>query len=415
MISVSVENLCKSYNYGLRFKDRVQEMFGFRKSSNEAFFALKNVNFQVTGGGVLGIIGENGSGKSTLLRLLAGITQPSSGKVRVNGRVGDILDLSAGFHPEFSGRDNIYMNCSILGIKKQEIDKKLDDILDFSELKDFINMPLRTYSSGMLARLGFSVATHIEPDVMLIDEVIAVGDQYFQRKCVEKIKELIKKRTTIVLASHNMHFVRSLCNEAIWLKEGVIVASGNTDKVVDSYIDFVRQKEGVYLTKLQDAGQRDISVIESRENGLWTVPQRQGSREAVIINVRLMDINKKEKSVFETGENMIVEVKFKCFKPLDSPIFGVAIHRNDGVYCYGPNTGFDNFFKGTFEGEGTYSIRYKELPLLSGSYSISVAIFDKEHVYPYDWHFCMYPFVVRTQLKDHGLTYIGHEWDIKKG
>ena len=418
MVVIRAEKVGKRFVFYPRpITDYLRKTLGLGKRGfHQEFWALKDVNMQVQRGQVIGIIGDNGSGKSTLLRIVAGISQPTEGRIFVNGGIGTLLEMGAGFHPEFTGRENIYMNCLILGLQKSEIDEKIADIIDFSELGSFIERPVKTYSSGMYARLGFAIASSIVPDILLIDEVLAVGDEYFQRKCIEKIKELIEKRTTIVLVSHNMHFVRSLCNRAIWLKDGAVVANGDTDKVVDTYIDYVRQKEGVFLAKRAGTGKRQTLSSECQKDGLWTVPQRKGSKEAVILNVKLMDINGKEKSVFETGEDMIVEVKFKCLKPLDSPIFGVAIHRNDGVYCYGPNTGFDNVCRGTFEGESTYLIRYKKLPLLGGSYSISVAIFDKEHAYPYDWHFCMYPFVVvRTHLKDHGLTYIEHEWNIKRG
>jgi len=397
MKSVVVENLIKTYTVRKR----------------EENTALRGVSFSLEKGKVLGIVGDNGSGKSTLLKVLAGISRQTSGKLELSGKVDAILDISAGLNAYFTGRANIHMRCAILGYSKRDIGEKFDEILNFSELGSFIDQPLYMYSSGMFMRLGFSIAISSIPEIIIVDEVLSVGDQYFQRKCFEYLKKIKDRGTTIILASHDLSKVSTFCDEVIWLNGGVIEMAGNPLTVIPLYIDYIRGKEGRFLESLRQGDQfslrhEKVSDDLSRSN-IW------GSGEIQIEKVKLLNRYGEEKNVFKTGESMTVEVVFNTTSPVESPTFGIAIFRNDGVYCYGPNTRLDNKYRNMiWEGKCRYSISYDRLTLLPGSYQISAGIYDKEEVFPYAFHHRLYDFKVVSDIQDHGLVFIDHSWSARK-
>ena len=236
--SIIVENVYKTFNVYLDKANTIKEklLFLFSRNKKQKREVLKGISLKIKKGEVVALIGTNGSGKSTLLKLLTKIIYPNKGKIETNGKLTSLLELGAGFHPDFSGRENIYFNASIFGLTKKEIDSRLEDIIEFSELKDFIDSPVRTYSSGMYMRLAFSVAINVDADILLIDEILSVGDEHFQNKCFEKMLELKKQGKTMVFVTHSMGTVKSLCDRAIWLKDGLIRMDGNTEEVVDEYI-----------------------------------------------------------------------------------------------------------------------------------------------------------------------------------
>ena len=236
--SIIVENVYKTFNVYLDKANTIKEklLFLFSRNKKQKREVLKGISLKIKKGEVVALIGTNGSGKSTLLKLLTKIINPNQGKIETNGKLTSLLELGAGFHPDFSGRENIYFNASIFGLTKKEIDSRLEDIIEFSELKDFIDSPVRTYSSGMYMRLAFSVAINVDADILLIDEILSVGDEHFQNKCFEKMLELKKQGKTMVFVTHSMGTVKKLCNRAIWLKDGLIKMDGDTEKVVDEYI-----------------------------------------------------------------------------------------------------------------------------------------------------------------------------------
>lgn len=236
--SIIVENVYKTFNVYLDKANTIKEklLFLFSRNKKQKREVLKGISLKIKKGEVVALIGTNGSGKSTLLKLLTKIIYPNKGKIETNGKLTSLLELGAGFHPDFSGRENIYFNASIFGLTKKEIDSRLEDIIEFSELKDFIDSPVRTYSSGMYMRLAFSVAINVDADILLIDEILSVGDEHFQNKCFEKMLELKKQGKTMVFVTHSMGTVKSLCDRAIWLKDGLIKMDGDTEKVVDEYI-----------------------------------------------------------------------------------------------------------------------------------------------------------------------------------
>jgi len=362
------------------------------RGARNDLWALKDVNFEVRHGETFGVIGANGAGKSTLLGVLAGTIRPTEGRLHVEGRVSSLLELGAGFHPDLTGRENVYLNASILGLPRATIAAKFDAIVRFAGLAEFIDSPVKHYSSGMYVRLGFAVAVEVDPDVLLVDEVLAVGDGYFQRKCIDCLRDMRSRGATLVVASHDLHAMRGLCERALWLRGGRTEALGPADQVLGSYEEHLRRRA-------------------SRESAL---PGRHGTGEVVVESVRLTDGIGTERHEFRSGETLRVEVRFEARRALESPVMGIAVFRDDGVYCYGPNTRFDGVLAGTYEGRYRLTAEFPDLPLLAGSYQASVAFYDKDHVYAYAWHHRLYPFRVVSDRPDHGVVLLRHRFSVEK-
>jgi ABC-type polysaccharide/polyol phosphate transport system ATPase subunit len=354
--------------------------------------ALHDVTFEVPPGSALAIVGENGSGKSTLLDALLGLTPPTSGSVRVAGETAALLELGAGFFHELTGRENAMQLALLSGASTAEARALAERAAEFAEIGDFFERPVRTYSAGMLMRLGFAIASNLRAPVVIIDEVLAVGDGYFQRKCIDRLVEMRRDHTTLVIAAHDLHALRGLCDQALWLQGGRAAEWGPVDAVLASYEDHLRK--------------RSAARAEAPGTG--------GTGEVVIRNVRLTDSQGIARTEFRNGEALRVEVEFETREPLDSPVMGVALFRDDGVYCYGPNTLFDGQFAGPYDGRYVLVAVFDNLPLLGGRYEASVAFYDKEHVYAYAWHHRLYPFTVLTERPDHGLVWLPHRFDVRR-
>jgi len=375
-------------------------LHGRGNGRREDFWALQDVSFEIAPGETVGLIGPNGAGKSTVLKLISRILEPTSGRIEVHGRIGALLELGAGFHPELTGRENIYLNGSILGMSRTEIRRKLDDIVAFAELERFIDVPVKHYSSGMYVRLGFSVAVHTNPEILLVDEVLAVGDAAFQRKCFDRINALKDQGITIVFVSHSLNTVRDLCLRGIWLKGGRVAGIGPVEKVVDGYLNAVtaEQETALQRHKIQDPARR------------W------GSGKVEITGVRFLDAKGKERFIFETGEPMTTRIFFQAHDRIERPVFGVAIYRNDGIHINGPNTRFANYEIDVIEGEGAIDYCIESLPLLKGTYELSATVYDYKCQQPYDHHHRMYPFMVEQgNITEHyGCVYIPSKWRLLK-
>lgn len=367
---------------------------GFKKEPREEFWALRDVSFSVDKGETVGIIGPNGAGKSTMLKLISRIIEPTSGNIEVNGRVGALLELGAGFHPDLTGRENVYLNGSILGLSRAEIEKKMDEIIDFAELERFIDMPVRHYSSGMYMRLGFSVAVHIEPEILLVDEVLAVGDAAFQRKCLEEIHELRQEGVTIMFVSHSAETVRQLCSRAIWLDEGRVATNGPAEAVVARYYQTWAYKNS--SPKPDEKGQR-----------------RWGSGRVRITQVHLLDGAGKEKQAFRVGEPLTIEMHYRAEERVEQPVFGLAIHRADGVHVAGPNTRFGGQKIAWIDGEGVVRYRLHRLPLLEGTYWLSLAVHNWEDTEMFDYYDRLHGFriVPRESGQRYGLLALQGTWE----
>jgi lipopolysaccharide transport system ATP-binding protein len=373
------------------FQELAVGLFRRNNRSREEFWALRDVSFAVEQGETVGIIGPNGAGKSTMLKLAARVIEPTSGRIAVRGRIGALLELGAGFHPDLTGRENIYLNGSILGLSRAEIRRRLDDIIGFAELERFIDIPVKHYSSGMFVRLGFSVAIHTDPEILLVDEVLAVGDQAFQRKCLERIDDLRRQGVTVLFVSHSADVVRTLCDRAIWLHEGRVVADDAAEAVVRRYLEHSWGRQ----TVVQPGGDE----------------RRWGTGRIRIIRVRLLDGKGRERQQFRTGEPLVVEMHYRAEERVERPVFGLAIHRSDGVHITGPNTQFAGLDIPAVEGEGIVTYAIPALPLLEGLYYISVSAHNREESEMYDYHDRMYSFGVLPGAKErYGMITVGGKW-----
>jgi len=383
------------------FQELAVSLFRRNNDSREEFWALRDVSFAVKQGETVGLIGPNGAGKSTGLKLISRIIEPTSGQIKVNGRVGALLELGAGFHPDLTGRENVYLNGSILGLSRREISQRLESIVEFAELSRFIDMPVRNYSSGMLMRLGFAVATSFRPDILLIDEVLAVGDQSFQAKCLQRIVQMRGQGVTIFFVSHSLEMVRRLCRRAIWLDEGQVQAMGPTDEVVVDYLSRVWKGTNIRPLAEGDAAGRG---------------RRWGSGEAVITRVEFRDGTERPRRIFRTGDTFVARIHYRTHQSVHSPAFGVAIYREDGSHVNGPNTVQSGYEIDVIDGEGTVDYVIDSLPLLSGNYEFTAAIYDYHSVHPYDHQHRAYSFEVQvgTVVEKEGLVHIPCRWEHRR-
>jgi lipopolysaccharide transport system ATP-binding protein len=388
--AVRASGLGKAYLVDARPVERLLHRLRGRSDSARLFWALRDVSFALAGGETLGVIGENGSGKSTLLALVAGLLQPTSGTVGVRGRVATLLELGAGFNPLFTGRENVYLGAAILGLAPAETAARLPDIVAFAELDEFIDRPVKTYSSGMYVRLAFSLATSVEPDVLVIDEVLAVGDQYFQKKCVDRIQAMRRAGKTLLFCSHNLYLVRELCDRALWLRNGRVEADGETAGVEDAYASYVRRK-------MAPAGPGP---------GVGAGPDSP----ARITEVCLVGEGDRAKRHFLTGESLGVRVRFVTATPELPVNVGVHIVRNDNVECFATSTHFSKVEPTRRGRDGATMLHFPALPLLSGTYQVSVALLDEHGLHPYDLRWHDQEFTVTNPGRESGFSYLPHEW-----
>jgi ABC-type polysaccharide/polyol phosphate transport system ATPase subunit len=372
--------------------------------ADELVTALDDISFSVEKGKTLGLIGENGSGKSTMLKIVAGIAKPSSGTVTTNGKVSALIELGAGFHPEISGRENVFINGIMLGLSKKEITAKFDEIVRFAELEDFIDAPVKTYSSGMYMRLGFSVAINVHPEILLIDEVLAVGDASFIPKCLDRIDDFRRRKKTILFVSHDLATVEKICDRVIWLKNGRIAASGEPKRIVDAYLQDVTLKQEKAFEKKSEAAAAPVeTAVEERRENRW------GRREVEIRRVTLRSLQGQPKHVFSPDEGMIIEMDVVAPTPTKDFVFGVGLFNSQGVSCYGTNTDLEDLEPVRIDGEGRIEFRIGKLNLINGTYYLDVAV-HKRDGYPYDYHQNLYSFLVSSNLKDVGVARLAHEW-----
>lgn len=370
-----------------------------RRSRTGEFWALRDISFQVRRGESLGLVGHNGAGKSTALKLMTRILEPSSGRVQMHGRVAALLELGSGFHPELSGRENVLLNGSLLGFSRREMRAKLPEIIEFSEIGDFIDTEVKHYSSGMYTRLAFAVATAVDPEILITDEVLAVGDEAFQRKCMERIYRFRQLGKTIIFVSHALETVRALCDQAVWLDHGQARAQGPAGTVIDAYLADVNRRE-----QAEALGE---SAMNEEGIGL-----RHGSREVEITRVQLLDGDGQERMIFQTHAPLTVRMHYHARQPIAGPVFGMAIHHENGTWIYGPNTHFDNIEIAQVHGGGYVDFHIPALPLLAGRYLISASVHDQSELHTYDMHDRRFRMVVQSdRLNDrYGMFTIPHSW-----
>lgn len=373
--------------------------------AGEEMWALRDVSLELPRGRMVGLIGGNGSGKSTLLKLIAGILKPTSGSVTASGRVSALIELGAGFHPEFTGRENIHVNGVLLGLSRAEIRERFDEIVAFAGLAPFIDNPVKTYSSGMYMRLGFAIAVTVDPDILLIDEVLAVGDEAFQHKCVGKIQEFKARGKTILLVSHDLGSVERLCDEAVWLHGGRLMTHGGTREVIDRYLGQVASEEAQALGAEHQRAEAAAAAGTA---------QRWGTREVELTSVRLADRAGQERYLYDAGEPCTIRLAWEAHRPIEDPVFGIGIFRRDGVCCYGTNTAIAGLGLGKISGKGEVTVDIHRLDLVEGEYLLDVAVHARDGR-PYDYHSRLYAFSVRSRVKDTGIARLAHEWRLAEG
>ncbi|HZF11558.1 MAG TPA: ABC transporter ATP-binding protein [Thermoanaerobaculia bacterium] len=383
----------------------------------EAIVALDGVDFTVAPGEAFGVVGGNGSGKSTLLKLVAGMLKPSAGRIEVAGRVAAMIELGAGFHPEISGRENVFINGAVLGLSRREIQRRYDDIVQFSGLADFMEEPVKNYSSGMYVRLGFAVAVHTDPDVLLVDEVLAVGDEAFAHRCLRRIEEFLATGRTLLFVSHSLDLVEGLCDRVLWLEGGRQRLVGEPRRVIDAYRQEVAELEG---EAHRAAKERREERAERRQAQEGTTPEatdatlRWGSGEAEIAELRLLGPDGAERYHLNSGEDAVFELKVRAAQPLADFVFGIALSTPRGHEVWGTNTDLEGYVPTRFEGEATVRITCPALRLAPGEYKVDVAVHSREGA-PYDYRKQALTFTVTARTGGVGVYFPDHRWEFGGG
>jgi lipopolysaccharide transport system ATP-binding protein len=397
---------------------------------NAHFWALRDVSFTMGRGEAIGLIGQNGSGKSTTLKLITRILEPTHGRIVVNGRISALLELGSGFHADLTGRENIYLNGSLLGQSHADMRHKIDDIIDFSELEEFIDTPVKHYSSGMYMRLAFAIAISVNPDILITDEVLAVGDDAFQRKCLDRIFRFKQQGCTILFVSHALGVVQNLCDRVLWFDHGILKQDSDPVSAIDAYIQLANE---IYRKRMEEerrrqkergeeesdqpeehdkASNQEHTDEDEAEKEEPEDPQRWGTREVEITRVELLNSEGQPDEIVETNARMTVRMHYFAHQRVESPVFGVGIHHQNGLHISGPNTRFSNYPIDAVEGEGVIDYVIENLPLLQGNYVLSAAVYDHTISHPYDHHEQKYQFKVQaTTLRERfGLFHIPSSW-----
>ncbi len=394
MVTISVDNLTKIYRLYDSPKKRLRELLSISgKRYHREFKALNGVTFKVEKGQTCGIIGQNGSGKSTLLQIICGVVQPTKGSVNVHGRISALLELGAGFNPEFSGRENVYMNGALMGFTKEEIKARMPDIEAFAEIAEFIDLPVKTYSSGMYVRLAFAAAINVDPDILIVDEALAVGDMKFQIKCIEKMKQLKKLGKTIIFVTHDVYSVRNFCTQAIWLSDGRIKLSGDVLTVTDAYSDFMKIERNV--------NEKAPQILLKSNNVLLI-------KKICVVNEGLNEVKE-----LEAGTPFSILVDYKLNKDQPGLVGGMALYGKDNTYVCGLNTKLDGFSLPCKKGEYRLKLSYTEPSLLPGTYFIDVGFFESSGIVALDYKAKVDSFlVIKKDYDAEGICLLKHKWEI---
>ena len=401
----------------------------------EILRAVDDVSLRIPSGAAFGIVGRNGSGKSTLLKLMAGITRPTAGSVKVHGRVSALIELGAGFHPEISGRENVFINGVMLGLTRREIARRFEEIVEFAEMEDFIDAPVRTYSSGMYMRLGFAVAVHVDADVLLVDEVLAVGDERFSLKCLDKFAEYKRRGKTTVLVTHGLDVVERFCDEALWLDAGKVRTSGDPRRVLHAYRGDVETEEEHELAagdeKARQAVDAESDAAADREEPADApAPAEAAHAEAQAGDepedmfkaaagrwgdgpVRIDDVRLEGESgpahLFQSGARLAIRMRVTAPEEVTDFVFGISIFNAAGVCCYGTNTDIERYRPVALSGAGEVVFVIDSLDLVEGTYKLDVAAHRRDGA-QYDYHRLLYTFRVKSQTRDAGIYRPAHSW-----
>lgn len=406
---ISVNNVTKVYKIYDDPKARFKEALGLEKNKQhyKNFYALNKVSFEVGKGEIVGIVGRNGSGKSTILKILTGVLNPTEGEVRIDGKIAALLELGAGFNMEYTGMKNIYLNATMMHVSAEEIEAKIPDILAFADIGDYINQPVKTYSSGMFVRLAFAVAINVDPDVLIVDEALAVGDTRFQLKCMDKFTEFIEAGKTILFVTHDVNAVKRFCSRAIWLNQGQLIMDGNTDEVTDRYLDFLKSDMSI--------GEYFDSVNKCKEQS------EQQNMDFDISNVdivsvhelHIFDENGREINNIMHGRPIRLKISYLVAdESLEAPILGVAIRRIDNEYICGINTKLDKKSIPWKRGYNQVELYYDNFNLIGGEYYFDVGIFDNTGIVSLDYSSKIKTFFVKMDYIAEGIVVLSHKWEV---
>jgi len=439
-VAISVKNVSKQFSIPHEKTNTLKGAFInlFRKNTYEKFFALKDVSFEVRKGEFFGILGRNGSGKSTLLKILAGVYTANQGSVHIHGLISPFLELGIGFNPELSGRDNIYLNATVLGLCEREIDAKFDSIVAFSELERFIDQKVKNYSSGMNVRLAFAVAIHANREILLMDEVLAVGDSNFQSKRLREFARYKEMGKTVILVTHDIGTVQRYCDRAMLLRAGEVAKIGSAEEVGNEYIyqnmsdeekrivdeqNRAREKAGEDMIKAEkEAGKLRGKALEEENRRIEDEKRRQEeerkkqeeerkNKAAEITRVEFLDTDGKTKNVFETGDDIVARIYYFARQKIEKPVFGVALYTDDNIAITGPNTRNSNYSIQCIEGVGHIDFLVKNNPLFAGTYKFTANIYDWSCLIPYDIKDKAYSFeIVSIEGRQYGLIGVEHSW-----
>jgi ABC-2 type transport system ATP-binding protein len=401
--AIEVTDVSKHFRlYHEKYTSLKERLIHFGKVPYEDFWALNDINLTIEEGETVGLLGHNGSGKSTLLKCMAGILQPSTGQIRTRGRVAALLELGAGFHPDLTGRENVFMNATLLGLNEKEIAKKFDEIVAFAELEDFIDNQVKFYSSGMYVRLGFAVAVNMDPDILLVDEVLAVGDENFQRKCLNKVRQFQKEGRTIVFVTHGVDQVRQICNRAVVLDHGLQVIDATPGEAIRVFREYLLKKGGAQEEVDQVAPEIELTHGEAQE--------AKATKTVQITDVQCVrpDTGTKKddtQTYLLPGDPLDINIDYKAGGVVDDVVFGIAVHDVEGRVVFGWNTTMLGVDIAPLVGEGTITFSFPSIPLLDGDYELTVGAHDRDEGVVYDWHDQKYRFEVMNPGRGAGLVW----------
>lgn len=394
--AIEVNDVSKHFRlYHEKYTSLKERLIHFGHIPFEEFWALRDINMTIEEGETVGLLGHNGSGKSTLLKCLAGILQPTSGEIRTRGRVAALLELGAGFHPDLTGRENVYMNATLLGLSEKEISKKFDEIVAFAELEDFIDNQVKFYSSGMYVRLGFAVAVNMDPDILLVDEVLAVGDENFQRKCINKVRQFQREGRTIVFVTHGVDQVRQICDRAIVLDHGLQVTDGPPGEAIRVFREYL----------LKSGREENVDAVAPEvelTHGEAQAAKATGTVKLTDVTFKLKDA---DQQVLLPGDPLDINIDYKTEGNVDDVVIGIAVHDIEGRIVFGWNTQMLGVDIAPMNGEGTVTFSFPSIPLLDGDYDLTVGAHTRDEGTVYDWHDQKYSFAVMNPGRGAGQVW----------
>ncbi len=406
--AISIQNVSKRFELSSGGASSIKEaLVSRRRATTKEFWALRDVSFDIPAGSFFGIIGHNGSGKSTLLKLTAGIHRPTSGTIAVNGRISALLELGSGFHPDLTGRENVFLNGAILGLSQKRMESTIDEIAEFSGIGEFIDAPVKVYSSGMHVRLGFAIAVHVEPEILLVDEVLAVGDEEFQRKCFDHIYSLRRKGTTIILVSHDSNAMHTLCDEVAWLDHGELQQVDEPSVVVDAYLAHVNAQENERLADEPEEEATPTIAVETDD--------RRGSGEMRISRVSYHNETGAEIPAASSGDHLTIRLHFEAATSVPHPVFGIGVYHENGTHLAGPNNKLVDVEQPIIEaGTGSIDITINQLSLLPGLYFLTTGIYSADILHCFDSWDRAHKLTVQpgSAIERYGLVSLDTEWSV---